>query len=431
VKERNVVKQTNSGECDILFIEYTLESVAHYAAKIYQALRVEQEDVKAAVLHFDSVQKKGKPCKSIVVSGLPCFDIASFHTFDLTAILKQFSPRVVVMFNHSFLMDRAVIKACRKTSITTVFFQHGVQTARSQRREISVRALLDKIRRYSKFGRYYWYVERRAVLRLGFWKFLVKAPFWNVSQCPDVPSDETHCDYAFVWGAWYRDLYVRLNGYEPDHVRIIGCPDLDDAVLTQYSGEETSVPNSGKQAKGHHKKIVLYISQPFVGDGLLERSAYHDFLRGLVKTVQQAGAILYLGIHPRDTQSYTDIQQESDVKIVKEAARFIHCADVVLGHFSSLHGAAALLEKPIVVMDTFRGMRLPIIPGVSELATWTCTSMEEIETAIKKVVKEELSDEEVARVKERSRIAQQYFAINRKGVYRSFADILRKEFLKL
>jgi len=411
---------------DILIIEYKFEFIkSGYTLKVYKALKRRKKDIKIAVIYFDSIKNKGKSKYNCNYFGLDCFDIRFFNTINICYILKKLSPRIVIMFNHSFLMDRAVIKACKKCNIPTFFLQHGVQTNKQLRKKISVKSLIDKTERYSRYVLYYLNVDFPSFFKLSTWEFLLKALFINISQVPDSPTDETHCDFAFVWGERYRKLYKKLNGYPDNKIYTIGCPDMD--VLSSNMIRLGGPFKKLKFDNYYNKKNVeiLYITQPFTRRSNVKKNEYRVFMEELFNICKKHKIKLYLGVHPKDNYSYQEYCSKQSFEIVQESSKLIPHVSLVIGHFSSLLGTALVCGKPVIILDIFSNYTLPYIEGITNLSRCVCKSIKELERNIVRIVGEDKETKE-KKSQEISQKAQEYFLFNTEGVFDSFAEIILK-----
>lgn len=411
---------------DILIIEYEFEFIKRgYTLKVYKALKRRKKDIKIAVIYFDSMKNKGRSKYNCNYFGLDCFDIRFFNTISICSILKNLSPRIVIMFNHSFLMDRAFIKACKKCNIPTFFLQHGVQTDKQLKKKISVKSLIDKAKRYSRYVLYYLKVDFSSFFTLNTWEFLLKAPFVNISQVPDSPTDETHCDFAFVWGERYRKLYKKLNGYLDNKIYTIGCPDLDvlSSNMIRLGGPFKKLIFDNYYNKKNVE--ILYITQPLTTGNAVDMLEYQIFIDKLINICKKHKLKLYLALHPKDNYPYQKYHDGNLFEIVQKSKELIPHVSLVIGHFSSLLGTALICGKPVIILDIFSNYTLPYIEGITNLSRCVCKSIKELERNIVRIVREDKETKE-KKSQEISQKAQEYFLFNTKGVFNSFAEIILK-----
>lgn len=146
--------------------------------------------------------------------------------------IKKTNPDYVVLWNDSLPIERAIVLVCRELGIPTIDIQHGI--------------------------------------------YNLKDPLF----------DGATADYVFVWGRYFKDMYIKKGIRKADSIYILGYPYIIE-----------SVKSAGKKDK---KISVCYLGQDYelYDEKLL--SIKIETIRSLEKTCGKLGMKLTYRPHPGD-----------------------------------------------------------------------------------------------------------------------------------
>lgn len=332
-------QKTHNFKCKVLVIEYTYKAIDGLVGRVVSELKNSISEDQVKILTYDSIQNysNGFNEKQKIINGVDVVDVSLFKTKKFDRIIDAFDPQVVIMLNHSFIMDRVAIKTCRKKGIKTVFIQHGIQSFELSKKTDIIKTVFDKIRRYSTYLQFYILQDLSKLVDYKFYKMLYLMLRTNYSLSPSEKSDEIHCDYAFAWGEAYRQSYIKSNNYNPDNVFIIGYPDYDRFL--KEKGKSFDL-----QARAYG-----FISQPLLVDGIISEEEHHSLINYLLPFSKD----MYLKIHPRDDLNNYDKLIENGAIVVDEVGDFFENSNKIIGHFSSLLYLALMQNKEVIIYDKF------------------------------------------------------------------------------
>jgi len=352
----------------VLFVDYWTRAVASHFAPIAQ--RLERDGLECLVLHFGSARKRGVPAYENV-GGLPCYDFRFFESRDLTYMIRQVSPDIVVLLNCRHLFDRALIRAARFLGVTTVFIQHGLevlpystdikQTAGQKFRGVRyLRALWGYPRELlDMYLRVLARTDPVFILRRNTWSSLIRlltspAEFVYSPR----PDPDICCDWALVYGEHSREIYLR-HGYPPDRIVIVGNPFLDETFRQAGTQPSEQAKRAWRERLrlDPERRTVLYLTTPYVESNLAgwthkSRCLLNEMLHHVILALDLN---LVVKTHPgEDAASYMAIyRSKPNVALISggyDVLELVRYADVVVGHESTALMQAVVLRKPLLLL---------------------------------------------------------------------------------
>lgn len=221
-------------------------------------------------------------------------------------ILEVESPEAVLLTYETGPFARAIIVAAAKRKIPTVGLMHGMI-----------------------FADHYDYMHKRIspALRNGFEGFAV----------PNVTC---------VWGDAWKDVLTKDAYYPEDSVRVTGNWRYDRLFQSEIQG--ISELRSGLGLDASNKLILILSSDQ-------ETPSFLETVLSDVKSME--GLIPLVGLHPRE-----DLQVAREVLcrhgfspdrhlLIGKRFQALVAADVVISQWSTILSEAALLDKPLILVD--------------------------------------------------------------------------------
>ncbi|MBI5482356.1 MAG: hypothetical protein HY906_26105 [Deltaproteobacteria bacterium] len=365
----------------------------HNFARLHPLL--ERAGIEASLLHAGSF--KHLKCPEVqTVDGIEAIDISHFGTRFVRRALERLRPDALLMLDCSFMLDRAVILACRGLGIRSIYLQHGVLpdfdafAAIVPMKDAVYKE--DRLRRaipYLKFDlpNYFLsglHLDPRFLLDSAVYRYclgLFREPTQYLFYPP--PSPENLTDVALVYSNADRDRHVEGFGYRPDQVIVVGNPNLDDAMAQRYSSRAECARAEGIPDAPY----VLYLEDAFVGDGwkgwtVASRRAH---LKEVEDCCRDAGYHLVVKLHPQSARerSPDDFAGLTNSSVLGQAriADLVRFAERCVGHISSTVRLPILMGKPLLVPQWGISADLPRYYG-EEVVTY-CRTIDDFAARLK------------------------------------------------
>jgi hypothetical protein len=174
-----------------------------------------------------------------------CRDISYYKTIFIINMLKIEKPDVLLTLNTSYIIDRAVIMACKKLKIRTVFMMHGIKSfgdegvdelIPSLRRSYNgKRKKIGKIPKYLKYVipnyiKSAWNYNPEKIIKLKFLYVLSKYynDFAKSMLYPPV-AEELLADKCLIYTAQDKAYYQKL-GYSNSSIKVVGNSKYDEII---------------------------------------------------------------------------------------------------------------------------------------------------------------------------------------------------------
>ena len=254
----------------------------------------------------------------------------------IISLLRELDPAILVLFTFRSLFDLLLVRVARQVGLKTLYVQHGFY--------VSTRfQMADKrasVRRYATFLKWYSsFLLGKDVARRDELNTIYNSMF-------RIDYTKTKFDYALFYSPnGYRDAN-RFFDFASDRVYYSGYP-----IAKTKQQFESLVGGNGRQ----HRRIALYIHQPFVIDRFthLDHQGEFEYLRGMADACKAQDFELVIKIHPRESvERYRDaLADVARVDIETPMPDVLRESSVVIGHFSTALFTGVLLRKPIIVMN--------------------------------------------------------------------------------
>lgn len=293
------------------------------------------------------------PKSSITNPEIECVDLTREKNY--RKLLNQHNIDIVLSYNPGNIFELFFLSICKKESIQTVYFQHGIQLdftsfdPKILNRGNTLQKRFDSIHKYLFFyvTIFYNVFLNKAPLSLlkTVWiksRYLLKG---KKSTIPKYGLKTDHCNYAFVYGKLDKEYLVNSMEMESHNIIISGYPFIEP--------EPIGLPNvdtSGKQ--------FLYISSALRQVGVIPISVEEEmaFYRALKKQLNSVGYRLVIKLHPQEDISIFEnyLVQDSNLTLHHNTnlAELTKRADIVAGDYSTALFYAIKYYKPIVIIQT-------------------------------------------------------------------------------
>jgi len=343
----------------ITFIHYLKIHFRIISANLVSTLKsVVDQNLKISVLCMDSIEKSYAAQQELRYENVKFYDISEIknYHYKLRSFIEKIKPDLIVMYDDAFLLNAAIINVSRKLCIPTLYIQHGVFSDKPKKKKFKLNTYMRKIRRYSKYLKIYKNTAGiSALFSPKFMKKLVKMIFYNESILPTTILNDFHCDYAAVWGEYFKKISVIRKGYDKDKVYIVGSPDFsrDSNILVKWSSKS---------------KKILYIAQPLVEDKIISYDKYKNWASNFINTFPKNLEIL-IKPHPRNDPKllrkvFGDLiyLNENPVNVIDIYSAFSHFSSYILYLISK-----DIPTISIVFEETRRFSNLPVIDRIMKI----------------------------------------------------------------
>lgn len=348
----------------IVYFDYWTKGIANFI-DIDKQLKSQGHDTQ--LFHIGSFRSEVP--KSEVVADIMCTDISAFNTSLIFKALSEINPDVVVTLNTTYLLDRAVVLACRQLDIKTVFLMHGTRATgvniskAIETAERSYNSIWKKLRKSLKYIKlvipnyiYTLYMhDKKKVLSCYFIKVIYayfKSP-GKAMYAPDYPDELIH-DKCLVYAKDYIEYYKNL-GYAAAQITVTGNP-KQDKLLERIHKKQFSKDSFSSEVFCHLKempKYAVYLEDSFVESGNMygwDNVYRNRHLTQIAERLKKDDTVLVIKLHP--ATSINDIEISSDNAVVVEQTdldSLIFYCEYCIAHISTTVNIPVLLEKPVLV----------------------------------------------------------------------------------
>lgn len=348
---------------NVLFFDYWTKGIHHFQS-VDKILKENGHTTR--LFHLGSLRL---PCpKEEVLYGIECRDISFYRTRLVFKILKQERPDVVLTLNARTLFDRALILACRKLNIRTVFLTHGIVTSLEnpegsvkdyEKTMNNLRFMIPRAGKYLKFilPNYFFSIWKSTGSLKSLWRGFnvamayAKNPGRTVIELPAI--DEVVHDSHLLFSAHGAEAF-RKQGYPKDRVFAIGNPKYDDLLvrLKQSSLDVSDLPDPVQKLVAAKRPYALVLEDAFpesirMGGWTPEYRTL--WLKQMALDLKKQGFELVVKLHPSTIRS--SIKLDPNLALIFQDAdldALIYFSAFCIAHISTTVENCVLLGKPVV-----------------------------------------------------------------------------------
>lgn len=322
---------------------------------------------KTMLFHIGSF--RDKHCdKECVIDGLLCRDISYYKTKSLFNALKKINPDVIVTLNTTYILDRALVLACKKLNIKTIFMMHGDRSTGNdlkiaiERNNYSLKSKILKSKKYlfTVIPNYIyssWHYNKWNVLMMKPLKVLW-ITFKDTSLANFYPpfSDEIIHDKCLVYSNKYISYYQEL-GYNKSQIFVVGNSKYDKLfkLINESFPLELITDNALNKFLVSGNKYALYLEdsiqeQEDMRNGIgWSYQFLGEHLESISDRLKKDNIKLVVKLHPN-----TDLTKipkfNSDIIFAEsDLEHLINYSVFCIGQFSTTINIAVILNKPILI----------------------------------------------------------------------------------
>lgn len=323
----------------------------------------------------------------VIENKLICRDISFYKTKYILKALKIIKPDVILGLNTTYILDRALVLACRSLGIKTIYLMHGDRPTGNEIND-SIKnikiSFLDKIRKSLKYfviviPNYLlssWNENKLNIFKLIPLRVLYKT-FNDTAYCNYFPPfpEEILYDKCLIYANKYFDYYNKL-GYKENQIKVVGNPKHDylfELIENKFPAEEIKDIRT-RDLICSEKKYALYLEDSFQEQGTLNWS--YDYLSNLLTVInerlEKENIAMVVKLHPLTNESLINVDRTKILLICSDLEYLIQNSTFCIAHISSTVNIAVILKKPILIPRWGESKYLPdyyVKQGVAK--TWS------------------------------------------------------------
>ena len=342
-----------------------------YWTKGYINFKTFDEALKAqgaetVLLHIGSFRYEHP--KEEVIDGITCRDISYYNTKYVYEMLKQEKPDLVVSLNTTYLFDRALVLACRKLGIESVFMMHGIRSfgkegTAAYLNEVK-KAYNPLLRKLAKGKKYIGTVIPNYIYSL---RKYDSAKYWNLHFAKVIYSyfkdpgkafrfpayaDEVLHDRCLIYCKNEIEYYTTL-GYQKEQIEIVGSPKFDSLLQELKDGSfgKENLPEEVKPFVEGDKPYALILDDPYPEQNQYGGVTNEDRIEYYHKMIDKFKAMGYptiIKLHPATIEENVKIDREGVLITKKALDHLINNAAFCVSQFSTTINNCVLMGKPII-----------------------------------------------------------------------------------
>jgi len=361
----------------ILIIDFWTKAIpAGQITPIYDQL--DKDEYEFVLLHFASIAgHKEKQFQEI--EGIPCYDCSTFSKINIKKALQKLNPDIILILNHSDLMDRAVLKVGKKLKIPVFFFQHGfliTHLGKEGHKEFigniyTFRKYLKQLKKYIYFFVNYLlasqFVDKFYIFKKEFYMFMFYALINPVKFLYYLPASKLTCpDLSFVYGEKDKYFLMKTYNYSESSIVVGGSMLFEgylDVVVKDDDGKEARnwIRNKGLDID---KKTVLFLPSIKVEAGIhgSNREVFKQMLKTVCLSGINRGFNLIVKLHQHaDEGLYEDLKGMEGVWLIRNSnlLELVGKSDLIIIEPTSTAVIPCILfKKPIIHLQLIPDARL-------------------------------------------------------------------------
>lgn len=348
----------------IVFFDYWTKGIHNF---ILLNKELKKRGYETQLFHIGSFREKVEKRENI--EGIDCVDISYYGTNLIAKALKNIKPDIVVTLNTTYLLDRAVVLACRKLGIKTIFLMHGTRATGDNLNkaiataEKSYNSIWKKLKKSVKYFKiiipnyvYSLYlVDKKKVLSGHFLKVIYsyfKNPGRSMYQ-PSFSSELIH-DKCLIYANEYKKYYISL-GYKEEQIYVVGNPKQDQLLskIENNSFDKKVLPDQIVKLIDSNKGYAVYLEDSFVESGNMygwDNEYRNRHLTEIAERLKNKGVLLVIKLHPTTVADNIKVTSTNAIVIENcELDELIYFSVFCIAHISTTVTIPILLNKPILV----------------------------------------------------------------------------------
>jgi UDP-N-acetylglucosamine 2-epimerase len=340
------------------------------------------EEYETMLFHIGSYNDPGF-AKEEYINGILCRDISYYNTKYIYNALKKIKPDVIVSLNTTYLLDRALVIACRHLNIKTVFMMHGDRPIGDEIDAVIKSRPYTLYKKIKKIKKYLSIVMPNFILSSWYYNWIDIVKFKPLKTAfgvfrdpeasnyyPPYPEDIIH-DKCLVFANKYIEYYKNL-GYDNDQIFVVGNPRNDQIFQLLLEKFPVHKMNSEKNREliTSNKKYALYLEDSFQEQGMGGWTYNYlvEHLNEIAKNLLDRNLQLVVKIHPTTKVEQLQFINPNIIITDTDLEHLIYYSEFCIGHISSTINLAILLKKPVLVPRWSKSKNIPNIFGKYNVA---------------------------------------------------------------
>ena len=332
------------------------------------------------------------PEEALTAFGLHFKRLVDYRTLDITKILKEELPDIMILGSDQEFLSQAFLFAAKKLSIPVLLLRLGISTNVLNVPQMAFNSTAYRLSHNSINILKKYSFKLRTMISSGYNPFEVLKEIitdvWMAFSSYDA-AGKFGCQAIAVAGTWEKTVLIE-RGVSPNKIFITGNPEFFVSSPNEISCPIANVrQNLGIKPE---EKIILLLTSAQVEHGLWSPEMRTTFVNSIIKTLSpllNGSFRLLIKIHPVESlEEYNKILYSEDKRVVlRKDLRLIDCiniSDVVIAGYSTTVLQAGALRKPVIVLNLFGDPE--ILPFVELGLAIGVYNIENLKVAVEKMV---------------------------------------------
>jgi hypothetical protein len=312
--------------------------------------KFKENNCETVLLHTTSWGEKNTK-KEKVVENLIFRDISYYNTCRIKKCILQEKPTAIIMLNLSFIIDRTIIKICKKLSIEVFYLSHGMLIPIESINDfkasvIKNKSLLSRVNKNNIYRVFNYIIELKSISKIIiFFRNAIKTPT-EYSIFPKY-SYELDVKKAFVYYPSDFNTMVNEFGFPKNKIEIVGNPELDSFYNTKIKDKKEFCVN---ELNIETENYIAYFVEGLSDGNNWVTKKWILFLDDLNQAITKKEHQLVIKLHPRrDITNCISFFNNNNIKYILDVdfKNFIYHSKFAVSHFSSVVLYALLLNKKV------------------------------------------------------------------------------------
>jgi len=338
-------------------------------------ISLKSEGHETMLLHIGSFRYP-KSKREETINGILCRDVRYYKTIFLFKALRRIKPDLVIGLNTTYIMDRALVMACRRIGIRAVFMMHGDRAIDDEIEQVINSLSYNFFDKMSKAKKYFflvvpnyvfstWKYSKNRLLKLIPFKVLLNT--FNqpaISNYFPIHPEEITFDKCLIYANKYKEYYHNL-GYRENQIAVTGNPknDLFFELVNNKFPTEGIIDNSIRKLISSGQKYALYLDDSYQEQGINGWSYdyFNDHILEISQRLHLDNLKLVVKTHPTTDFLKVNKNNPNIIFTNTDLEYLIYYSTFCIAHTSSTVNLAILIKKPVFIPQWGKSKGLPDI----------------------------------------------------------------------
>lgn len=361
---------------------------------IWQALKQKAESkiINISCGELSRGKSDQAPEETLSTFGLPFKRLTDYQTLDVTKILRQERPNLLVLGSDQEFLSQSFIYAADGLNIPTLLLRLGISTNVVNVPHIAFNSCSYRLMHNSvNIVKKYLY-KLRTMMGSGYNPFKiireVVTDVWMAFSVYDA-AGRFGSHFIAVAGTWERSTLVQ-RGVQPDKIFITGNPDF--SVVPHGKLNNSAIQLRENLGIRSEERVILLLTSAQVEHGMWTSEMRSKFINNIINSLSSllhSSFRLLIKIHPiENIGEYKKIlmPETNQVILCKDLNLVdgISISDVVIAGYSTTVLQACALHKPVIILNIFKDPEY--IPYVQLGLAIGVYKIEKLKETIEKIV---------------------------------------------